>query len=132
MELHIQELVATHEKDKEEMKKLQIENSTHIEEEAKVRESLDLMKKVFTRTQLRSKEDQETIMLLQEERDLLLEENKQLRDGGAGTQHDKAAISRMKRESLEREKQLGILLEKRLSGVAELRYIKVYGKLQFI
>lgn len=112
MELHIQELVATHENDKEEMKKLQIENSTHVEEEAKVRESLDLMKKVFTRTQLRSKEDQETIMLLQEERDLLLEENKQLRDGGAGTQHDKAAISRMKRESLEREKQLGALLEK--------------------
>lgn len=112
MELHIKELVSIHENDKDEMKKLQIENSTHIEEEAKVRESLDLMKKVFTRTQLRSKEDQETIMLLQEERDLLLEENKQLRDGGAGTQHDKAAISRIKRESLEREKQLGIVLEK--------------------
>ncbi len=79
LEMHIDELVAAREKDFQQIKGLQKENTQCLEEEMKIRESMDLMKKVFTRTQLKSKEDQKTIGLLQEERDLLLQENKKLR-----------------------------------------------------
>jgi chromosome segregation ATPase len=112
LETHITELVSCRENDEEQIKNLQEENSKALEEEAKVRESLDLMKRVFTRTQLKSKEDQETLMLLQEERDLLLEENKHIRESCGVSMHDKAAISRIKQESLEKEKQLTLILEK--------------------
>lgn len=80
LEAHIAELVAGREEDTKTIKGLQNENSRCLEEESKIRESLDLMKKVFTRTQLKSKEEQETITLLQEERDLLLEENQKIRN----------------------------------------------------
>jgi chromosome segregation ATPase len=112
LEMHISELVSTHEKDAERIQNLMMENSTHIEEEAKVRESLDLMKKVFTRSQLKSKEDQETIMLLQEERDLLLEENDVLGDQNSMSKHERAAINRIQREGADKERQLSRILEK--------------------
>ena len=79
LEMHIDELVASREEDAKEIKGLQEENTRCLEEEMKIRDSLELMKKVFTRTQLKSKEEHETITLLQEERDLLLEENQKLR-----------------------------------------------------
>ncbi len=53
LEMHITELVSCRENDKEQIKNLQEENSKALEEEAKVRESLDLMNRVFTRTQLK-------------------------------------------------------------------------------
>jgi hypothetical protein len=89
LEMHIAELVLMHKKDAEQIQNLMQENSLHIKEEAKVRESLDLMKKVFTRSQFKSKEDQETTMLLQEERDLLLEENDVLGDQNSMSKHEK-------------------------------------------
>jgi chromosome segregation ATPase len=113
LELHIEELVQAHGEQDGEIKKLRAENSTHIEEEAKVRESLELMKKVFTRNQLKAREDQETMMLLQEERDLLLEENKHLRIAPAASkQYERGAIQRIKRESLEKERHLTSILHK--------------------
>lgn len=80
LELHITELIEGRQQDVKALKGLQEESSRSLEEEMKVRESLELMKKVFTRAQLKSKEEQETLFLLQEERDLLLQENQKLRD----------------------------------------------------
>ena len=116
LENHIEELVKTFEERDNEIKKLRAENSTHVEEEAKVRESLELMKKVFTRNQLKAREDQETLMLLQEERDLLLEENKHLRNSKEFNKNSKnekdALIQRIKRESVEKERHLSSILNK--------------------
>lgn len=88
LEMHIEELVAAHDQDVQRIKALQQENSQCLEEEVKIRESLDLMKKVFTRLQLKSKEEQETISLLQEERVLLLAENKKLRSAKSDGQNE--------------------------------------------
>jgi hypothetical protein len=79
LEMHVAELVAARNQDAVTVKQTREQNARCLEEEAKMKESLDLMKKVFTRNQLKSKEDQETISLLQEERDLLLQENEKLR-----------------------------------------------------
>jgi chromosome segregation ATPase len=78
LEMHVTELLAARNQDAVKVKQIQEDNTRCLEEEAKIRESLELMKKVFTRNQLKSKEDQETIALMQEERDLLLEENQKL------------------------------------------------------
>jgi hypothetical protein len=61
---------------------------------------------------LKSKEDQETINLLQEERDLLLEENDVLGDQNSMSDHEKTAITRIQREGLDKERQLTRILEK--------------------
>lgn len=88
LEMHVEELVAVHDQDVQRIKALQQENSQCLEEEVKIRESLDLMKKVFTRLQLKSREEQETIALLQEERTLLLAENKKLRSAKSDVQNE--------------------------------------------
>ncbi|KAL3923169.1 MAG: hypothetical protein SGILL_001806 [Bacillariaceae sp.] len=82
------------------IKELQTANADLVEEEAKVRESLDLMKKVLTRSELRAKEDEETMTLLKEERDSLLQVS--------GVSDKKSnvnltAIERIKEVSAERE-----------------------------
>lgn len=113
LEMHIEELVAVHDQDVQRIKALQQENSQCLEEEVKIRESLDLMKKVFTRLQLKSKEEQETIALLNEERALLLAENKKLRnaksDGQSETELQKGTND------------VAIALEKTQAELAEYR-----------
>ena len=79
LEMHVAELVAERKNDARQVKQLQEDNARYLEDESKIRESLELMKKVFIRGQLKAKEDQENIALLQEERDLLLLENETLR-----------------------------------------------------
>jgi chromosome segregation ATPase len=64
---HIDELVGLRMKDEEMIKMLKEANTSLVEEEAKVRESMDLMKRVLTRSELKAKEDQETIVFLKEE-----------------------------------------------------------------
>eukprot|EP00934_Nitzschia_sp_Nitz4_P007071 Nitzschia sp. Nitz4//scaffold15_size197535//63319//64161//NITZ4_001571-RA/size197535-processed-gene-0.12-mRNA-1//1//CDS//3329537694//7061//frame0 len=77
-ELHIEELVSAQDTRQQDLQKqeetitsLKQENSQSLEEQVKLRDSLNLMKKVFTRNQLKSKEEHETIALLAEESDLL-------------------------------------------------------------
>lgn len=80
LEMHVSELVAARHSETKELRSLRESNAYLKTEEATLRESLDLTKNVFTRTQLKAKEQEETITLLTEERDLLLEENNRLRN----------------------------------------------------
>jgi hypothetical protein len=80
LELHMSELVTVHEDESKELKELRESNAYLKQEEAKLRESLDLMKKVFTNSHFKSREEQESIAILTEERNSLLEENARLRE----------------------------------------------------
>jgi len=111
-ESRVAELESLREKDAQAIRDLQEENSKNLEEEAKVRESLELLKKVYTRTQLKSKEDQETAMLLEEEKNMLVEENTQLREACGLSKHEKASLLRTKKEGLDKERQLTNILSR--------------------
>ena len=74
LEKQLSEEFGSKERDQEMIRMLQDENSSQVEEEMRLRDSLELMKKVFTRTQLKTKEDQETISELKEQIDAQAEE----------------------------------------------------------
>jgi chromosome segregation ATPase len=76
LENHINELLDLQGKNDQTIKMLMENNATLIEEESKVRESLDRMKKVFARAQMQSKVDRDKIASLTEERDALLGESR--------------------------------------------------------
>lgn len=113
---HIKELIYTRDKDAETMKEIRTENSKFVEEEMKMRENMDLMKKVFARTQIKLKEEQETVSLIQEERELLIKENEMLRTTSDASvsisKHEKASAMRHQRESLEKERHLMSIYDK--------------------
>lgn len=68
---HVNELLQQRVEDDRTIQHLKEENMKLVEGELKVRESLDLMKTVFTRAQLKARDDQETITTLRKERDTL-------------------------------------------------------------
>lgn len=109
LEMHIAELVAARKDDAKKVKQIQEDNTRCLEEEAKIRESLELMKKVFTRNQLKNKEDLETLALVKEERDLLLEENERLRSNAAKNAKDENKESK---DSQKNERVLSDALER--------------------
>ena len=74
LEQQLSEELGSKEKDQETMRLLREENSNQVEEEMRLRDSLELMKKVFTRTQLKAKDDQETISNLKEQNEIQAEE----------------------------------------------------------
>lgn len=120
-EAHIAELSAAHQSDVSLIDMLRNENSQFLEEEAKLRESLELMKKVFTRTKMMSKEDKETIELLEQERDLVVKENDALRKASIEGRMDQELLSKLQEESTSRETFLKEMLEK---TSAELKFYK--------
>lgn len=120
-EMHISELVAAHDYDTMQLKRLQEANTKSLEEEMKIRESFELMKKVFARSQLKSKEDQETIALLSEESDLLREENDQLRLVSNNKEKEKAQLNHKLKESNDRTKQLTGILERMKAELSEYK-----------
>lgn len=71
--------VKQHEKicidDKETIKTLELKFGNSLTKERDTRDALDLMKKVFTRTQLKARDDQTAIQKLKETNRLLVEEN---------------------------------------------------------
>ena len=103
---HVEELLEQREKDEATIKELKTANADLVEEETKVRESLDLMKKVLTRSELRAKEDEETIAILKEERDSLL----QVAGVSKKSNSNLSAIERIKEASEEREERYKELL----------------------
>jgi hypothetical protein len=112
LENHVNELLEQRDRDDTMISMLKENNTKLVEEEAKVLESLDLMKKVFTRAQLKAKADMEAISILKEERDAI---QTQLTDvQGKETQKSlfdaKAAVQRVKAAADEREHQLQTLL----------------------
>lgn len=124
LENHIIELLEHREKDGQTISMLKENNTSLVEEESKVRESLELMRKVFTRAQLNAKEDQERIAILKEERDDLLRQTKDLKENplsaSAPSKFDKAAIERVKQAFDEKEENLKSLLfqtEKKLESL---------------
>jgi chromosome segregation ATPase len=91
LENHVNELLENREKEIHLMKELREANAELVEQEAKARESLEVMKRVLTRAELKAKEDEETIELLKYD----LYRNK--------TEDD---AKRMKRAVEEKERQL--------------------------
>jgi septal ring factor EnvC (AmiA/AmiB activator) len=79
MEKKLADLMEAHDVDQESIKLLREANSSQVEEELRLRDSLELMKKVFTRTQLKTKDDHDKIQNLKEEIELQMEENQKLR-----------------------------------------------------
>jgi chromosome segregation ATPase len=69
LEKKVKKLLELREKDEATVKELKEANTSLVEEEAKVREQMDLLKKVLTRSELKAKEYEETIAELKEERD---------------------------------------------------------------
>jgi chromosome segregation ATPase len=65
-------------KDKDTIEMLEQKIEKILKKERDTRDALDLMKKVFTRTQLKAKDDQTTIQKLEESNRLLTEENNKL------------------------------------------------------
>lgn len=106
LEEHIKELLEQREKDEASIKELKVANADLVEEETKVREALDLMKKVLTRSELRAKEDEETIAILKEERDSLLK----MAGVSNKSNLNLSAIERIKEASAEREERYKELL----------------------
>jgi chromosome segregation ATPase len=80
MEKQLTDLMTARDVDQESIKLLREANSSQVEEELRLRDSLELMKKVFTRTQLKTKDDHDKIQNLKEEIELQVEENQKLRD----------------------------------------------------
>lgn len=91
LQARIKELETARHDESEEAKVLRENNAQLLQSEAELREAMTLMKTVFTRTNIKSKEEQETIVLLTEERNLLLEENARLRSMPSGTSAQKHA-----------------------------------------
>jgi uncharacterized coiled-coil DUF342 family protein len=78
MKHHVDDLLQQRVDDDRTIHMLKEENMKLVEGELKIRESLDLMKTVFTRAQIKTKEDQETIARLRQERDAMRKEVKKL------------------------------------------------------
>jgi chromosome segregation ATPase len=101
----VEELLKLREKDKETVKELKEANTNLVEEEAKVREQLDLMKKVLTRSELKVKDYEETISIL---------ENSSARPNenhGSANLVSPTEIGRLKKRSEEREEKYKKLLD---------------------
>lgn len=71
LETQIKELLDVHQKEGEIVKELKEANTSLVEEEAKIREQLDLLKKVLTRSELKAKQYEETIADLKEKQNSL-------------------------------------------------------------
>ncbi|KAL3913207.1 MAG: hypothetical protein SGARI_000769 [Bacillariaceae sp.] len=117
LEEHIDELLEQRQKDEASIKELKVANADLVEEETKVRESLDLMKKVLTRSELRAKEDEETIAILREERDSLL----QVAGVSKQSNVNLTAIERIKEASEEREERYKELLNEAEAEIDEYK-----------
>ncbi len=111
LENHINELLEQRDADDKTIRMLKENNTSLVEEESRVRESLDLMKKVFTRAQMKAKADQETIALLREERDSVQRSMADLEGRATKSTFDKAAVQRIKQAADENEKHLRTLLQ---------------------
>lgn len=122
LENHIHELLDQRAEDESTVNMLKEENTKLVEEELKVRESLDLMKTVFTRAQFKAKQDQETIAILKDEKDALREEIEQLRtlafeapcgqskNTNRPTKGDSKVAQKIAQASSEKERNLKLLL----------------------
>lgn len=119
LEGHISELVAQREADEKMIANLRKENSKTLEEEAKMRESLDLMKKVFTKSQLRAKADQETLKKLKEERDTLKAKNSKLLEENVMAKNDQYFLMEANKKAQENEKNLNLILRKTRQDLAQ-------------
>lgn len=118
MQNHISDLVETRDNDHKLIESLKTENARALEEEAKVRESLELMKKVFTRSQIRAKADQESLKTLREERDKLKTENAKLLEENILSLNDKFTLTQANKKATENEKNLNMMLQKTRSDLA--------------
>jgi len=110
---HVSELLQQRVEDDHTIQHLKQENMKLVEGEMKVRESLDLMKTVFTRAQLKTREDQETISDLRSERDMLHAQlRKVMRGNDKSALHalSSAEIKKMTQGKLDKEKGLKKLL----------------------
>jgi len=105
LENHVNELLECRERDEENVKMLKEANTTLVEEEAKLREAMDMMKQVLTRSELKAKEDQETISRLEEERSLL--SRKPL---GVRFKQDEDAMEHIRHASEEQVRRLKLML----------------------
>jgi chromosome segregation ATPase len=117
LETHVQELLDQREKDVASIKELKEANADLVEEETKVRESLDLMKKVLTRAELKVKEDEETISLLKQERKSLL----QVAGVSKQSNLNLTAIDRIKEASAAREEKYKELLNEAEAEIDEYK-----------
>jgi chromosome segregation ATPase len=104
LENHVNELLEDRQKDVDLVKELKEANTELLEQEAKARESLDLMKRVLTRAELKAKGDEETIEILKHD----LRRNR--------TEDD---AERMKQAVKEKEKRLELYLKEADDEVKE-------------
>jgi chromosome segregation ATPase len=107
LESQVEELLKLREKDEATVKELKEANTNLVEEEANVRDQLDLMKKVLTRSEIKAKDYEETISILKNSR-----EPPNVKDGC--TSHGGVSlteIGRLKKRSEEREEKYKKLLD---------------------
>ncbi|KAG7368791.1 hypothetical protein IV203_031534 [Nitzschia inconspicua] len=107
LETQVKEILNLREKDEEVIKELKEANTTLVEEEAKVREQLDLLKKVLTRSELKAKEYEETIAELKKEKESL--ENSAQCSGAGG--FSIADFGRLQPKSESKEEKYKMLLD---------------------